>query len=164
MAKSTRSVLNSYKKQYKKSQNAWKKKTGFPTKRNPAYYEKYSTTPKPYKPVKSKPINTKYYTQANKSNSQNENANNNGCYIATCIYGSYDCPEVWTLRRFRDYTLDESWYGRLFIKVYYKVSPLLVMLFGKKKWFRSFWKNCLDIWVSKLNERGISSTEYTDKY
>lgn len=24
------------------------------------------------------------------------------CYIATSVYGSYDCPEVWTLRRFRD--------------------------------------------------------------
>ena len=24
-----------------------------------------------------------------------------GCYIATCVYGSYDCPQVWTLRRFR---------------------------------------------------------------
>ena len=27
---------------------------------------------------------------------------NNGCYVATCVYGSYDCPEVWVLRRFRD--------------------------------------------------------------
>lgn len=27
-----------------------------------------------------------------------------GCYVATCVYGSYDCPEVWTLRRFRDYS------------------------------------------------------------
>lgn len=24
-----------------------------------------------------------------------------GCYIATCVYGSYDCPQVWILRRFR---------------------------------------------------------------
>ena len=25
-----------------------------------------------------------------------------GCYVATCVYGSYDCPQVWTLRRYRD--------------------------------------------------------------
>ena len=25
-----------------------------------------------------------------------------GCYIATCVYGSYDCPQVWILRRYRD--------------------------------------------------------------
>lgn len=48
------------------------------------------------------------------------------CYIASCIYGSYDCPQVWTLRRFRDYTLDKIWYGRAFIKCYYAISPILV--------------------------------------
>ena len=31
-----------------------------------------------------------------------------GCYIATAVYGSYDCPQVWTLRRYRDYTLAET--------------------------------------------------------
>ena len=31
-----------------------------------------------------------------------------GCYVATCVYGSYDCPQVWTLRRFRDNTLAET--------------------------------------------------------
>ena len=25
-----------------------------------------------------------------------------GCYVATAVYGSYDCPQVWTLRRYRD--------------------------------------------------------------
>ena len=39
-----------------------------------------------------------------------------GCYIATCAYGSYDCPEVWTLRRFRDNTLAKNIFGRAFIK------------------------------------------------
>ena len=27
------------------------------------------------------------------------NSNSGGCYVATAVYGSYDCPEVWTLRR-----------------------------------------------------------------
>ena len=58
-----------------------------------------------------------------------------GCYIATCVYGSYDCPEVWTLRRYRDYCLGSSWYGRLFIKCYYAISPQIVKIVGdfKKK-------------------------------
>ena len=34
--------------------------------------------------------------------------NSGGCYVATCVYGSYDCPQVWTLRRFRDNTLAET--------------------------------------------------------
>lgn len=87
-----------------------------------------------------------------------------GCYIATCVYGSYDCPEVWALRRFRDYTLDSTWYGRLFIKCYYAVSPLLVKWFGNQKWFRIFWRNNLDRMIMKLKENGIKDTFYQDKY
>lgn len=86
------------------------------------------------------------------------------CYIATCVYGSYDCPEVWTLRRFRDYILDETWYGRLFIKCYYAISPTLVRWFGNQKWFRTFWRNRLDSMVSGLNSKGVENTVYIDKY
>lgn len=87
-----------------------------------------------------------------------------GCYIATCIYGSYDCPQVWTLRRFRDYTLAETWYGRTFIKCYYAISPTLVKCFGEQKWFRIFWKNRLDLMVNRLNTNGVENTIYKDKY
>jgi len=31
-----------------------------------------------------------------------------GCYIATAVYGSYNCPEVWTLRRYRDIKLKKD--------------------------------------------------------
>ena len=87
-----------------------------------------------------------------------------GCYIATCVYGSYDCPEVWTLRRFRDNTLDSTLYGRIFIKFYYVVSPVLVNLFGNKGWFRTFWKNALDNMVKSLNNHGVEDTPYSDRY
>ena len=93
-----------------------------------------------------------------------EKARKKGCYIATCVYGSYDCPEVWTLRRFRDYTLDNTWYGRLFIKYYYAISPTLVKRFGNQNWFKAFWKKNLDHMISKLNNRGVANTEYKDKY
>ena len=89
---------------------------------------------------------------------------NGACYIATCVYGSYDCPQVWTLRRFRDYTLDETWYGRLFIKCYYAISPTLVKWFGNTKWFRKFWKYKLDKMVADLNNNGVQDTYYNDKY
>lgn len=93
-----------------------------------------------------------------------EEINTNGCYIATCIYGSYECPQVWTLRRFRDYTLDKNWYGRIFIKCYYAVSPVLVKWFGNRKWFKTFWKKILDRVVYKLNISGVKNTKYIDKY
>jgi hypothetical protein len=90
------------------------------------------------------------------------NHSSGGCYVATCVYGSYDCPEVWTLRRFRDETLASKWYGRAFIKIYYLLSPIAVKLFGKFKWFRRIFKPRLDKLVSKLNMQGVDNTPYED--
>lgn len=91
------------------------------------------------------------------------NNSTSGCYVATCVYGSYDCPEVWTLRRFRDYCLDETWYGRAFIKCYYKCSPMIVKWFGDKEWFKNLWKPVLNNMVFKLQKQGYESTAYKDK-
>ena len=85
-----------------------------------------------------------------------------GCYVATSVYGSYDCPEVWTLRRFRDEVLAETWYGRLFIRLYYTVSPTAVKLFGDCEWFQNFFRDRLDKMVSGLQEDGFESTPYQD--
>ena len=85
-----------------------------------------------------------------------------GCYIATAVYGSYDCPEVWTLRRFRDYRLANRLWGKIFIKIYYLISPTIVKFFGKTKWFNKFWKKRLDKMVQKLNEQGLSNKPYKD--
>ena len=86
-----------------------------------------------------------------------------GCYIATCVYGSYDCPEVWTLRRFRDNTLASTWYGRAFIRTYYTISPTLVRWFGHTSIFQRFWKRYLNKLVSSLQENGVEDTPYQDK-
>ena len=86
-----------------------------------------------------------------------------GCYVATCVYGSYDCPQVWTLRRYRDYTLAESWYGRAFIRTYYAISPTIVKWFGSTEWFKNLWQNKLDKMVSKLRSNGVEDTPYQDR-
>lgn len=86
-----------------------------------------------------------------------------GCYVATAVYGSYDCPEVWILRRYRDDKLGSTWYGRLFIRTYYAISPTLVKWFGKTNWFQSFFRKRLDRMVKKLSERGVENTPYEDK-
>jgi len=87
----------------------------------------------------------------------------NGCYVATAVYGSYDCPQVWTLRRFRDYTLAETWYGRAFIRTYYAISPILVKWFGHTEWFKKMWKGKLDRMVANLNAEGVEDTPYEDR-
>lgn len=92
-----------------------------------------------------------------------ENVQAEGCYIATAVYNSYDCPEVWTLRRFRDDFLRKTWIGDMFVKGYYKVSPVLVKYFSKETWFISFWKYILDRFVVSLQKRGYENTRYEDK-
>ena len=89
-------------------------------------------------------------------------SNTEGCYVATAIYGSYDCPEVWVLRRFRDFILSKTWFGRVFILTYYAVSPGLVNLFGQTEWFQKFMKNKLDRLVLMLREKGINDSPYED--
>ena len=86
-----------------------------------------------------------------------------GCYIATAVYGSYNCPEVWTLRRYRDLSLSKSFLGKRFIRIYYSTSPTVVRLFGKNKWFTAVIKKLLDRIVSNLNQKGYSSDLYTDE-
>ena len=83
-----------------------------------------------------------------------------GCYIATAVYGSYDCPEVWTLRRFRDEVLRASLTGRLFIRGYYAVSPGLVQHLGAKTLFQKPVKRALDSFVFHLNKSGFQDTPY----
>ena len=89
---------------------------------------------------------------------------NQGCYVATCVYGSYDCPQVWTLRRFRDYSLAKSFLGRMFIRLYYAVSPTIVKWFGNTQWFKKMWRGTLDQMVHKLNTQGVKNTPYDDLY
>ena len=86
-----------------------------------------------------------------------------GCYIATAVYGSYDCPEVWVLRRFRDNVLANAWYGRAFIRMYYFISPKLVKRFGNTIWFTQLWKPVLDKTVDFLRVKGFTDRPYNDK-
>ena len=89
-------------------------------------------------------------------------SNKNGCYIATAVYGSYDCPEVWTLRRFRDYRLQQTALGRLFVRCYYAVSPTLVKWFGEVNWMKRLVRHPLDRLVTSLKIEGVEDTPYND--
>lgn len=97
------------------------------------------------------------------SQPSNNSNSSGGCYVATAVYGSYDCPEVWTLRRYRDDTLASTWYGRAFIRTYYAISPTLVKWFGDTRWFKNMWKGKLDRMVANLQEQGVESTPYNDR-
>lgn len=106
-----------------------------------------------------KTIPQSYSSQTGLRNVTNSSS---GCYVATCVYGTYDCPEVWTLRRFRDNILAETWYGRAFISTYYAISPTLVKWFDNTKWFKKMWHGTLDKMVNGLQSKGVENTPYQD--
>ncbi len=107
---------------------------------------------------------TSYFDENQDNATMPQDEKKSGCYVATAVYGSYNCPQVWTLRRFRDTTLDETWYGRAFIRTYYAISPALVRWFGETNWFKKMWRKPLDKMVASLQEKGVESTPYQDKY
>lgn len=103
----------------------------------------------------AKPVQTS--TNKHVQASTNEPAKKEGCYIATAVYGSYDAPEVMTLRCFRDNTLKKSYFGRLFIRVYYTLSPPIAKKLKNAHKINGFVRRILDRWVNKLNEKSANT-------
>lgn len=112
----------------------------------------------------SAPIIRKHHFEipSHPSGKQSASASRKGCYIATCVYGSYDCPEVWVLRRYRDGRLSATRPGRAFIRGYYAVSPALVKWFGGFRAFRRCARKLLDRLVTRLLSSGYDNTPYSD--
>jgi cold shock CspA family protein len=75
---------------------------------------------------------------------------NKGCFIATAIYGDQDCPEVWEFRQYRDVYLRKRILGRLFIKLYYKVSPSLSKYLSKSDVLIGFIRIVLDYILTRI--------------
>jgi len=76
-----------------------------------------------------------------------------GCYIATAVYGSYDAPEVLTLKNFRDDVLTKSILGRLFVKLYYFFSPPIANKLKYANRINKIVKNLLNRIVMKINNK-----------
>lgn len=73
-----------------------------------------------------------------------------GCYIATCVYQNHDSAEVLKLRYFRDNTLSKNILGILFVKSYYKISPIIVKMIGKNKTIKKVLRKMIDSIVNKI--------------
>ena len=75
-----------------------------------------------------------------------------GCYIATMAYGDDDHPQVMELRKFRDEFLRKTLFGRYFIKIYYKYSPLLVEKLKDKPKINTLIRRCLDQLIMSIRK------------
>jgi hypothetical protein len=61
---------------------------------------------------------------------QRQKHSNSGCFIATVCFGSAAAPEVITFRSYRDNVLQQCVAGKLFIAIYYTVSPSIAKCLG----------------------------------
>ncbi len=71
-------------------------------------------------------------------------------------------PQVWTLRSYRDNTIAKSIFGRVFIRIYYAISPIIVKWFGRREWLNLFGRMILDKFIVKLQDKGHADTSYID--
>jgi hypothetical protein len=72
------------------------------------------------------------------------------CYIATAVYGNVDAWQVVKLREYRDNKLRKSFWGRIFIYIYYLISPKLVGMFRDIKPINNLTKWLLDRLIKLL--------------
>ena len=61
-----------------------------------------------------------------------------------------------------DYSLASTKLGRLFIKIYYAISPTLVLWFGKNSFVKKVWRFFTDKLVQHLQKKGVKDTPYKD--
>lgn len=75
------------------------------------------------------------------------------CFVATAVYGSYDCPEVMKLRTFRDNRLRKYALGRAFIAVYYRYGPKLAEAVKGRRFLSIPIKSILNIFIRIFLDR-----------
>ena len=73
-----------------------------------------------------------------------------GCFIATATYGDYNHPHVILLRIFRDTTLESKLSGRLFIRSYYTIGPILSRIIERNGTLKKISRYWLEELVSRM--------------
>lgn len=73
------------------------------------------------------------------------------CFIATSTFESQWAPEVIQLRNFRDQVLRHTLAGRLFIAIYYRISPPLADLISASPWLKKIAKSALRQLIKRIS-------------
>lgn len=80
-------------------------------------------------------------------------SNDEGCFIATAVYGDYEHPDVMRLRAFRDAVLTENAFGRLFIRTYYQHGPKLARRLNQRSRISALVRGLLGTFVDTFLRR-----------
>lgn len=75
-----------------------------------------------------------------------------GCFIATAVYGDSEAYQVKILRYFRDSQLEKRILGRLFVDVYYKLSPSIATFTKSHQFLKGLIRRILDV-IIKITEK-----------
>jgi len=75
-----------------------------------------------------------------------------GCFIATATYGTPLAKEVQVLCQWRDDYLLKNWFGKKFVKFYYKISPPIASFIRENTWAKGITRVLLTpiIYVVKI--------------
>lgn len=100
-------------------------------------------------------LNTYYKSKLNNEAKKPIN-DSSTCFIATACYRDIFSEEVIFFRWYRDNMLSNTLGGRLFIKIYYKISPYLYRFLFDNRFYSNIIKSVLDkiyILLSKNNRK-----------
>jgi hypothetical protein len=89
-------------------------------------------------------------------------AENKNCYIATLVYEDINHPKVEFLRQFRDKKLLTTLWGKLFVRLYYFISPSLVERLKPFKKIQIFIRIILDKIIANIFKRQTITAQTTD--
>ena len=109
---------------------------------NPSFQATYYNMGRAYFFLGNKAAATDAYTKAQKGDDKEValeaskaisrmNEKKGPCFVATACYGDFDHPDVLALRRWRDNTLLESFFGKVFVACYYSLSPPIAARIAK---------------------------------
>ena len=123
--------------------------------RKPSIKKRVSARTSPKRIVRSKiraPKGAGFITNPKKAtyNRIYNRTSKKACYIATTVYGDADAWQVERLRQYRDDVLMNSVHGRIFILIYYSISPLLIGFFKHIKPVNCVARKLLDFIVALL--------------